>query len=193
MTGQTGGRRAGYSPLPGTGPSAAVVVSSAARRIRKELRPMAWTVLEEVALDAVVEHGRLVSRTSARRVADQLGVDLTTAASSLRVLRQRGFLALERQSGPAGRFGLSIYVLMSPFGLTVIPPRVDCSNMADPYVDVPEVRGSDTTGPGMEQPCLEEALREKVSGCPQPAVAKPTDSMKATMSQGALDLGLGPA
>jgi len=169
-----------------------VVVSSAARRIRKELRPMAWTVLEEVALDAVVEDGRLVSRTSARRIAAQLGVDPTTAASSLRVLRQRGFLALERQSGPAGRFGLSLYVLASPSGLTVIPPRVDCSNMADPYMDASEVRGPETTGPGMEQPCLEEALTEKVSGCRQPAVAKPTASTKATMSQRALDLGLGP-
>ena len=193
MTGQTGGRRAGPSPLTGIGPSVAVVVSSAARRIRKELRPMAWTVLEEVALDAVVEDGRLVSRTSARRVADQLGVDPTTAASSLRVLRQRGFLALERQSGPAGRFGLSIYVLMSPFGLTVIPPRMDGSNMADSEVDTSEVKGPDTTGPGMDQPCLAEALRDKVPSGRRPVVAKPTGSRKTTMSQGALDLGLGSA
>ena len=146
---------------------------------------MPWTVLEEVALDAVVEDGRLVSRTSSRRVAAQLGVDPTTAANALRILRQRGFLVLERQSGPAGRFGLSFYVLMSPAGLAVIPPRVGRSIMADSDVDASPVDAPGLTRPGMEKPCLGETVTEQVTARRQPAVRKPTANTKATMSQGA--------
>jgi hypothetical protein len=193
MTGQTGSRGAGSSLLPGTAASVSLVVSSAARRIRKELRPMTWTVLEEVALDAVLEDGRLISRTSARRVAAQLGVDPATAASSLRLLRQRGFLTLERQSGPAGRFGLSLYVFVSHSGMTVIPPRVDGSIMADSYMDSSEVKPADTTGPRVEEPCAVEAHTAEVSVSRRPSVAKPAVGTKATTSQGALDLGLGSA
>ncbi len=50
-------------------------MSVRARRLRKELRPLVWVTLEEVALDAVFENGRLFARTSARLIADRLGVD----------------------------------------------------------------------------------------------------------------------
>ncbi|MGH9106077.1 MAG: hypothetical protein ACRDZX_09605 [Acidimicrobiales bacterium] len=53
----------------------AVVVSAASRALRRQLRPLVWVALEEVALDALAEDGQLVARTSARQVAERLGVD----------------------------------------------------------------------------------------------------------------------
>ena len=79
-------------------------------------------VLEEIALDAVSQDGRLIARTSARRLAEGLGIDPGTAAGTLRTLRHKGLLVLERESGLAGRFGLAVYVIESVDGLTVVPP-----------------------------------------------------------------------
>ena len=79
-------------------------------------------ILEEVALDAVFEGGRLVARTSARQIADRLGVDPTTVAKALQTLRKRGLVTLEREKGPAGRFGLSVYTLGPAPGLTLVSP-----------------------------------------------------------------------
>lgn len=45
-----------------------VLVSTDSRSLRRELRSLVWVTLEEVALDAVAEDGRLVARTSARQV-----------------------------------------------------------------------------------------------------------------------------
>jgi hypothetical protein len=103
-------------------PGPAVVVSAASRALRRSLRPLVWVTLEEVALDAAVEDGKLVARTSARQVAERLGLDAISAAGALRLLRQRGLLALERENGPAGRFGLSVYMLSDTPGLSVLPP-----------------------------------------------------------------------
>jgi hypothetical protein len=118
------------APVPGPHDGPAVVVSTASRTLRRQLRPLVWVALEEVALAAAAEGGRLVARTSARQVAEQLGLDAGTAAAALRVLRQRGLLVLEREKGPTGRFGLSVYVLGSVAGLTVLSPRA-----ADPHMD----------------------------------------------------------
>ena len=106
----------------GTPAECSIVVSTASRSLRRKLRPLAWLVLEEVALTAVEDGGRLVAHTSARQVADRVGVDPGTAAGALRVLRDRGLLRLEREKGRAGRFGLSVYVLGSIAGLTVVRP-----------------------------------------------------------------------
>jgi hypothetical protein len=113
---------------------AAVVISASGRLLRRQLRPLVWVTLEEVALDAVVEEGGLVARTSARQVAEHLGVDPGTVAGALRVLRQQGFLVLEREHGPAGRFGLSAYVLGSIPGMRVVPPGA-----AEPHVVPPDM------------------------------------------------------
>jgi hypothetical protein len=51
------------------------------RPLRRALRPLVWVILEEVALDAVLEDGCLVARTSARQIADRLGLDPTTIRS----------------------------------------------------------------------------------------------------------------
>jgi hypothetical protein len=161
--------------------------------MRKELRPMAWTVLEEVAFDAVDEDGRLVARTSARRVADQLGVDPTTAAGALRVLRQRGLLTLERQSGLAGRFGLSLYVLGSVSGMTVIPACMDSPLMVFSHLVSPDVEGPDMAGADLEQPGPGERHMEKLSVRQRAPRPKPGPGSIVGKGQGALDLGLGTA
>jgi DNA-binding MarR family transcriptional regulator len=105
-------------------PAGAIVVTTASRALRRQLRPLAWLALEEVALDAVAEKGRLVARTSARQVAELLGVEPGTAAGALRTLRRHGLLVLEQEKGPTGRFGLSVYVLGRVDGLSVGSPRV---------------------------------------------------------------------
>jgi DNA-binding transcriptional ArsR family regulator len=95
---------------------------------------LVWVTLEEVALDAVAEDGRWVARTSARQVAERLGIDPGTANNALRDLRRDGLLTLEREHGPAGRFGLSVYVIGSIPGLTVVSPRVVEPGVAQPHI-----------------------------------------------------------
>lgn len=103
--------------------SGRIVVEAEAQSLRRGLSATAWVVLEEVALGAEPgDDGRLLAATSARQVADGLAIDAGTAAGALRQLRRRGILALERQPGPGGRFGLSIYSLVTPPGLVVLHP-----------------------------------------------------------------------
>ena len=135
------------------------MVSTASRALRRQLRPLVWVALEEVALAAVAEGGRLVARTSARQVAEQLGLDPGTAAAALRVLRQRGLLVFEREKGPAGRFGLSVYVLGPVVGLTVLSPRrpephMDEQGGGRPPVGSQPVEHPQLVSPDVEKPCL---------------------------------------
>jgi len=133
-----------------------VILSGACRPLRRSLRALVWQVLEEVALDAVVEDGRLVARTSARRVAQRLGIDPGTAAGALRALRQRGLVSPSREKGPAGRFGLSIYQLHPVAGLSVVRP---C--MAEPF----------TVSAPMSQPSAGQPRKEEPAGAsPLPVV-----------------------
>jgi hypothetical protein len=130
--------RGGDDPTLDTG---VVILSGECRPLRRSLRPVVWQVLEEVALDAVVEDGRLVARTSARQVAEGLGIDPGSAAAALRALRQRGLVSPWREKGPAGRFGLSVYQLHPVAGLSVVRP---CT--AEPF----------TVSPATGQSCKEE-------------------------------------
>jgi DNA-binding transcriptional ArsR family regulator len=127
--------------------SVAVLLSADSRPLRRALRPLVWVTLEEVALDAVAEGGRLVARTSARQIADRLGLEPTTVAKALQVLRKRGLVALEREKGRAGRFGLSVYALGRVTGLTVVSPCV-----ADPCAVSPPVVGPVVAEPAMVTP-----------------------------------------
>ncbi len=98
-----------------------LLVSAASRTLRGQLRALGWVTLEEVALDAVAEDGRLVARTSARQVAERLGVDPLAVARELKVLRDRGLVRLEPDQGDlAHRFCLWVYVLGPVTGLTVV-------------------------------------------------------------------------
>jgi hypothetical protein len=113
---------------------------------------MAWAVLAAVALEATAEAGGLVAYTSARHVADLLGLDPGTAASALRLVRQRGLLELRRTNGSGGRFGLSDYGLgdLVELGLRpcVAAPGTVAPHAADPHGH----RGAETgTAPWLEQ------------------------------------------
>ncbi len=99
-----------------------IVVGPASRELRRALRPIEWVVLEDVALDARLDgKGDLVAPTSARRVAEHLGLTPGAVARALARLRSNGLVTHARQAGPAGRFGLSAYVLVPIAGLDVIP------------------------------------------------------------------------
>jgi hypothetical protein len=98
-----------------------ILLSPDCHSLRRSLRPLDWVTLEDVALDAVGEDGQLVSRTSARRVAEHLRVDPLAVARALKVLRNRGLVRLEPDRADIGRrFELWVYVLGPVTGLTVI-------------------------------------------------------------------------
>ena len=137
---------------PGTG--GAVRLDAATRPLRRILRPIEWVVLEDVALDARRDAaGALVASTSARRVAEHLGLTPGAVARALARLRTEGLVTHVRQPGDAGRFGLSAYVLAPVPGLDVVdasrapdapgpgavapravPPRVERPGVADAHV-----------------------------------------------------------
>jgi hypothetical protein len=119
--------------------SCAVLLSAECRALRRALRLLVWVTLEEVALSSVVEDGRLVARTSARQVAECLGVDPGTAATALRTLRDRGLVRSSREIGSSGRFGLSVYELGPVAGLLVIQPRTTEPFMVSPWAVQPAV------------------------------------------------------
>lgn len=147
---------------------AAVVVSAASRALRRQLRAVVWVTLEEVALDAVAEDGRLVARTSARLVAERLGVDPGTAAGALRALRRQGLVALEREQGPAGRFGLSVYVLAPVAGLTVLAPGAK-----EPRTLLPSLVSSRAEGPVFGAPLVLGTPQSDHPGVDGPRAALP--------------------
>ena len=89
------------------------------REVLGSLPPVATVVLLDVALDARTERGGLAATTSARLIADHIGVDAATAARALRNLRDTGFLALTTTTEDV-RFALSSYRLTDPIkGLIV--------------------------------------------------------------------------
>lgn len=99
------------------------------------LRPAMWVVLQDVALDAEWRDGQVVASTSARLVAEHLHIDPSTAASGLRVLRDRGIVELAQAVGPNGRFGIASYTLHLPDGIDVIRPCAESAHTANPGAD----------------------------------------------------------
>jgi hypothetical protein len=125
-------------------------------------------VFIDVALDAEWRDSRLVAATSARLVADHVGVDAGTAASALRVLRDGGLVELRQSTGPSGRFGLAEYTVHLPDGIEVIRlPRMDRRLAARPHAVKPDAVTPTASGRGRARPASKGG------------------------EQGALDLGLG--
>jgi hypothetical protein len=92
-------------------PFAKVFPSS--RAVKREVGAIAWAILEDIALDAGPdEHGRLVSDTSVRRIAANLGMNKDTVARHLGKLREYGFvLHEEARDHGSGRWQSARYVL----------------------------------------------------------------------------------
>ncbi len=98
-------------------------VGEASAEVRASLRPIEWMVLEELALAAEAdEAGLMVAATSARAVAERLGLTAGAVARALAMLRALGLVSHVRRCGPSGRFGPSSYVLGSIPGLEVVDP-----------------------------------------------------------------------
>ncbi len=83
----------------------------------QRLGTTAWVVLEALALEAVVDDGALVVRTSARAIAEAVSASKDTAAGALRRLADAGVVERRRQHRAGGRFGAGSYVLHLPAGL----------------------------------------------------------------------------
>jgi hypothetical protein len=172
-----------------------VLLSADCRILRQTLRPLAWLTHEEVALDAVLENGRLVARTSARLVAERLGIDPSTAANALKSLRERGLVTSSRETRQAGRFGLSVYQLGPVPGLSVVQPRVDEPYMVSPSMVQPDAAGIVVLSPRVVAPHVEScelevpapdqpddpAVGADVGTCP---VASTPDCAGATTGEG---------
>jgi len=124
-----------------------LVLTSRCRNLRRALTPVAWTVLEEVVLDAAADGERIVAATSARRIAAQLDLDPGTVASALRLLRGGELLELVRLTGSVGRFGLSSYVVDAP-GIRLVRPCGD-----QPHVEAPRTASSCREDPSSSPDC----------------------------------------
>jgi hypothetical protein len=110
-----------------------VVLSPTCRALRRRLGALTWFVFEDVVLDAEPAGSGLHAATSARRVAEHLGVTPGTAAGALRKLRQFGLLTHRRLAGASGRFGLSSYRVVLPDGMAIVP-RVGAPDMEHPQM-----------------------------------------------------------
>lgn len=110
-------------PAAPAGDDVVLRVGPASRELRRTLRPIEWVVLEDIALVARRDGaGRLVAPTSARQVAEHLSLTPGVVARALARLRREGLLTYAREAGPAGRFGLSTYVVGTVPGLEVVEP-----------------------------------------------------------------------
>lgn len=202
------------STMDDRGAAGQILVSTASRRLRRELRPLSWMVLEEIALDVIDEDGRLVAYTSARRLAEDLRIDPGTVANALRALRQMGLLTMERTARSVGRFGLAVYVLGTVDGLSVVAPCVRDRNAVEPHRGKSRRAQASTVEPHMAaphtaEPCVGAAAStEQPPGEPTPdpqvpyaesgLSAGPPNKQRAEVvpegpAQEALNLGLGSA
>ena len=89
-----------------------LVVTERALVVRAALEPLAWVVLEELALRSVPVDGLAVAEQSARTVAESVGRSKDAVARALRQLAEAGLV--ERgtsRHGMSGRFGGGHYVV----------------------------------------------------------------------------------
>jgi hypothetical protein len=108
------------------------------RALRLRLRALEWVVLEDVALDAVLDPpGKAVAATSARRIAANLGVDPGTVAKALTRLRAESLIERSRSQGADGRFGLSAYLLAPIPGIDLSAPPTLRPRTGRPRVEKP--------------------------------------------------------
>jgi hypothetical protein len=92
-------------------PFAKVFASS--RTVKRAVGLVAWAILEDIALDAHLDHaGRLIATTNVRRIATNLAINKDTAAKHLARLRDYGFVIQEEGGqSPSGRWETCRYIL----------------------------------------------------------------------------------
>ena len=117
-----------------------LIVTIESRVLKRRLGPLAWAVLEDISLDAVLQDGRWLAATSTRRVADHLGLTPGTVARALARLCTDGLVHREDQRDTrTGRFGESVYVVEPMAALL-------------PCVDHPHTVRRDTATPNTARP-----------------------------------------
>jgi DNA-binding MarR family transcriptional regulator len=86
-----------------------LVLTDAAGELRRQLGPTAWTVLEELLLEA---DGSMHVETHVRRIAEGVGISKDCAARAVRRLIAQGVVTRRGRRDPdSGCFGRSVYVL----------------------------------------------------------------------------------
>jgi hypothetical protein len=106
-----------------------LVVAPASRVWRRRLGPLAWAVLEDLALGARYDTAGWVAPVGVRVVAAAIGVNKDTAARAVAVLGTAGLVTLTPVQGPNGR-RRSGYRLNLPEGIKLqgCPTNSDSRN-----------------------------------------------------------------
>ena len=133
------------------------MVSTASRSLRRKLRPLPWLVLEEVALTAVEDGGRWVAHTSARQVADQVGVDPGTAAGALRSCGIVAYSGWSARRAELAASGSRSTCLGSIAGLTLVKPSEAERHLALPSLDETDIAKPHAAAARAEKPCADMA------------------------------------
>jgi hypothetical protein len=160
-----------------------LLLTPSCEALRRRLTAQAWVVLEDLWLCAeVTDDGPALAPTSTRAIAGRLGVQPGTVASALQVLRAQRLVALERASGPAGRFGLAVYALADVDGLELVRSGAAVQpRLAAPCVEMPRMEA-----PRIEVPAT--VVRSSVAGVPAQQRGAPAGGQPI---QGELGLGEG--
>ena len=127
-------------------PYAKVFPSS--RAVKRAVGAAAWSILEDIALDASLDaEGRLVAETNVRRIAANLALSKNTVTKHLAKLRDFGFVLHEEiRADRSGRWGTARYVLdpsacLERFTVTPAADRADLEAQQSPAASTPEVPG----------------------------------------------------
>lgn len=110
------------SPAEGA-PADELVLTVAARSLRRALGPTAWVVQEELmSLGAAeAEAGVVVVAANLRDLADAVGLGRDAVAGALQALALAGWVRSEAARGPQGRFGAGRYLVSSNAALRRVP------------------------------------------------------------------------
>lgn len=136
-----------------------LILTLQSRALKRNLGPTAWAVLEDVVLDAVVQDGRWLAKTTTRQVADHLGLTPGTVARALARLCSEGIVHREdRRDAGTGRFGEAVYVVqpLAELRPCVAFPYVDRRDTDTPAM-VPCITASHVASPGEEKRQRERA------------------------------------
>lgn len=127
-----------------------LTITPDARQLRRALGATAWSVLEELLLDARPSASGLCTPASARVLAAQLSISKDTAAKALRILAARGLTRREdHRDTKRGVFARSVYVLdqgrLAGLGLTTAstPAATVAPATRRPRAHPAAVRGND--------------------------------------------------
>ena len=176
-------------------PGRRVVLGPGCEAVRAAAGPLAWVVLEDLALVADVDPstGRVVAHTSAARIAGRVGLTKGTAARALQQLRAVGLVVLDRPLGDRGRFDGSAYRVLPVDGLHlesaphVDPPAAVSPLPVEPAAAAPSADNRVKLGGSVDQ--LRSAGDPCVDVVGAPATGTPNPGRRATGRRRARALG----